>query len=389
MHSRAYLLLQRDMERLQTEPVWGISASPVSDLNVFEWRARLCGPKGTDWEDGIFQLQMRFSSEYNTKPPDVVFMTIPFHPNIDMKTGKPCMDLLDEPSCWSENVQGVQYILLSIQALLAEPVLENAVNIHAAHCFVSSPRMYRQMVLDCVAASRRVAAGLPAHEEEEEERRRAAEQDELKKKEKQAEDSIPRQTTKRVTKVSFDDYHQLWRGLATTQPTVTTTSPLMQLLHKDAAFRNIHLGPSLQSFNDDINDKLQRFQDLKYGRVAVSNKKPHASKTQTNKSQQTQAQNPQTLREQRIQMMRQLYMSGGDDNPQVKSKQREPGMSHSHSQTPKETPISQTGRKSGNSIGIRVPSLPHERLIEDGDLDTEVDDLLTWTDKLTDTALIT
>ena len=34
-----------------------------------------------------------------------------------MKTGKPCMDLLDEPSCWSENVQGVQYILLSIQVV--------------------------------------------------------------------------------------------------------------------------------------------------------------------------------------------------------------------------------------------------------------------------------
>ena len=63
---------------------------------------------------GIFKLLVRFSPEYSEDPPKITFFTIPFHPNIDMVTGRPCIDFLDDISLWrSEYTLG--NILLTIQ----------------------------------------------------------------------------------------------------------------------------------------------------------------------------------------------------------------------------------------------------------------------------------
>ena len=48
--------------------------------------------------------------------------------------------------------------------LLANPVLENAVNSRAAKIFASSPSGFRQTVLDCVLASKRVEGELFRHD---------------------------------------------------------------------------------------------------------------------------------------------------------------------------------------------------------------------------------
>lgn len=47
-----------------------------------------------------------------------------------------------------------------VQMLLSNPVLENAVNASATRIFASSPSGFRQTVLDCVLASKRVEGEL-------------------------------------------------------------------------------------------------------------------------------------------------------------------------------------------------------------------------------------
>ena len=59
----------------------GVSAAPSHDESLFGWSARLEGVRGTVWEGGVFQLTLSFSDEFNTRPPSVHFVTIPFHPN--------------------------------------------------------------------------------------------------------------------------------------------------------------------------------------------------------------------------------------------------------------------------------------------------------------------
>lgn len=49
-----------------------------------------------------------------------------------------------------------KHFLVALQMLLSNPVIEDAVNPNAAQIFASSPTSFRQMVLDCVLASKRV-----------------------------------------------------------------------------------------------------------------------------------------------------------------------------------------------------------------------------------------
>jgi len=41
----------------------------------------ISGLKESLWEKAIFHVTLYFSEHYNEEPPEVVFNTIPFHPN--------------------------------------------------------------------------------------------------------------------------------------------------------------------------------------------------------------------------------------------------------------------------------------------------------------------
>lgn len=93
---------------------------------------------------GLFRLYIKFTEHYNTRPPDVCFHTIPFHPNgkqcgktltfntnvnftviqilmedesilpVDAITGKPALDMLINPDEWKDSYT-LSHILVAIQ----------------------------------------------------------------------------------------------------------------------------------------------------------------------------------------------------------------------------------------------------------------------------------
>ncbi|KAM5147839.1 ubiquitin-conjugating enzyme E2 U isoform 2-T3 [Mantella aurantiaca] len=154
MHSRAYLLLERDYEDLQEAPLYGISVRPATD-SFLTWIAKIGGLKDSLWEGAALQVSLSFTEEFNDVSPTVTFNTIPFHPNVDPKTGKPCVDFLDEPSDWNPRYT-MTFILLAIQTLLSNPVMEDVVNLEAADVLFNRPEVYRDMVLNCVKISRQI-----------------------------------------------------------------------------------------------------------------------------------------------------------------------------------------------------------------------------------------
>ncbi|XP_077306683.1 ubiquitin-conjugating enzyme E2 U isoform X4 [Lithobates pipiens] len=157
MHSRAYLLLERDYEDLQKTPLYGIFVRPAND-NFLTWIAKIRGLKDSIWEGAALQVSLSYTEEYNNFPPTVTFNTIPFHPNVDPRTGKPCVDFLDKPSAWDPRYT-MSYVLLALQTLLSNPVMEDFVNLEAADTLLNRPQEYRQMVLNCVKISRQIDAG--------------------------------------------------------------------------------------------------------------------------------------------------------------------------------------------------------------------------------------
>lgn len=109
--------LKKEYEEILKEPLLTCSASPVTDDDLYEWKAEISGPKDTPYENGIFHLILVFPLEYPFKPPKVSFLTKIYHPNIN-STGGICLDILKD--CWSPALT-INKILLSICSLLADP----------------------------------------------------------------------------------------------------------------------------------------------------------------------------------------------------------------------------------------------------------------------------
>ncbi|KAI8854787.1 ubiquitin-conjugating enzyme/RWD-like protein [Chytridium lagenaria] len=88
----------------------------------------------------LFKVDMVFGEDFDEVPPTVHFLTVPFHPNIDMHSGRPCLDILDDPSAWFSGITIVG-LMLSLQHLLSHPNLENPVNAPAAEIYFKSRRL--------------------------------------------------------------------------------------------------------------------------------------------------------------------------------------------------------------------------------------------------------
>ena len=74
--------LMKELVRIEKSNLEGIRVFP-SKTDTFFWLAMIDGPPETPYEDGHFQISIRFSDEYPIRPPSVQFLDIPFHPNIN------------------------------------------------------------------------------------------------------------------------------------------------------------------------------------------------------------------------------------------------------------------------------------------------------------------
>ncbi|EPQ15032.1 Ubiquitin-conjugating enzyme E2 U [Myotis brandtii] len=144
MSSRSYFLLLKDLRDLEENEYTGITAFPVSE-DKLKWEASIEGLKDTIWHGIYFPLTINFTAEYNLVPPVVKFKRIPFHPNVDQHTGRPCIDFLDDPRKWKTSYT-LSSILLTLQVMLSNPVLENPVNLQAAQTLVENETVYKLIV---------------------------------------------------------------------------------------------------------------------------------------------------------------------------------------------------------------------------------------------------
>ncbi|XP_060089314.1 ubiquitin-conjugating enzyme E2 U [Heteronotia binoei] len=204
IHSRAYLLLEREFQEYKNSRIFGISVTPVED-NFMEWVAEIQGLKDSLWEGAVLQLTMKYTENYNRVPPSISFTTIPFHPNVDPMSGRPCVDFLYDPAKWNTKLT-MSSILLSIQVMLSNPILDNAVNMEAATMLKNNISLYRKRVIQCVTTSQHLEA--------------------VASTEQKPVTSIkfyiaPEESTseqpRNMTSISYEDYYLTWFQIATSR----------------------------------------------------------------------------------------------------------------------------------------------------------------------------
>jgi len=119
--------IQKETERLRNEPVEGFSAVPTTD-NARHFMVDMEGPSDGPFKGGKFKLELFLPEEYPMSPPKVRFLTKIYHPNIDW-VGRICLDILKDK--WSPALQ-IRTVLLSLQALLSAPNLDDPLNTKVA-----------------------------------------------------------------------------------------------------------------------------------------------------------------------------------------------------------------------------------------------------------------
>lgn len=118
-----------------------VSAFPDGD-SLFQWRATVEGPASSPYETLTYRLSIKFTTEYPFRAPTVKFETPCFHPNVDAQ-GNICLDILKEK--WSAALS-VRTVLLSIQALLADPNNESPLNVVAARLWEEDEEEYKRVL---------------------------------------------------------------------------------------------------------------------------------------------------------------------------------------------------------------------------------------------------
>eukprot|EP00744_Colponema_vietnamica_P001243 GILI01002083.1.p1 GENE.GILI01002083.1~~GILI01002083.1.p1 ORF type:complete len:155 (+),score=18.71 GILI01002083.1:54-518(+) len=140
--SSAVLRLMSDLRSIMQDSPEGISASPISDDNLFLWEASIVGPDETPWEGGIYALRITFPDNYPDRPPKIRFTTEMWHPNI-YSDGHICLDIIQDK--WSP-IYTVSSILTSIQSLLTDPNPASPANPEAAQLYNTDKREYNKRV---------------------------------------------------------------------------------------------------------------------------------------------------------------------------------------------------------------------------------------------------
>ena len=134
--------LIKELSKISESESENYGAFPAKD--IYHWRAFIIGPKGTPYEDLRFELGLDFSNSYPFEAPKVIFLSSCYHPNIYLKNGEVCVDILKE--AWSPSLS-IESLLVSLQSLLAQPNLDSPLNGEAVRFFEStSKKQYRKRV---------------------------------------------------------------------------------------------------------------------------------------------------------------------------------------------------------------------------------------------------
>lgn len=133
--------LRNEMREISQNEDSGFSVG-LKDDNWFEWTVSFPGPEDTPYEGGFFLARLKFPHNYPNSPPEMIFETEMWHPNI-YPDGRVCISILHSPGDDVFNplessaerwrpILGVEAILHSVSSMLNDPNLDSPANLDAA-----------------------------------------------------------------------------------------------------------------------------------------------------------------------------------------------------------------------------------------------------------------
>ncbi|EME82351.1 uncharacterized protein MYCFIDRAFT_154883 [Pseudocercospora fijiensis CIRAD86] len=138
--------LQKEIADILKDPQSGIritspqGSSDITDFTHFKGHFR--GPPDTPYEGGKYEIDIRITSEYPFKPPEMRFITRIWHPNVSSQTGAICLDTLS--TAWSP-VLTLKSALISLQSLLSSPEPKDPQDAEVARMLITRPEEFKHV----------------------------------------------------------------------------------------------------------------------------------------------------------------------------------------------------------------------------------------------------
>lgn len=142
--------------RLQKE-IQDISKDQHSGITIFDpqgkpeiadfthFKGVFQGPPDSPYEGGRYEIDIRITSDYPFKPPEMRFITKIWHPNVSSQTGAICLDTLG--AAWSP-VLTLKSALISLQSLLTSPEPKDPQDAEVASMLLTRPEEFAHVARD-------------------------------------------------------------------------------------------------------------------------------------------------------------------------------------------------------------------------------------------------
>lgn len=149
--SAAIVRLTEERKNWRKDSLAGFYARPAvnedNSTDLTRWNCGIPGREKTDWEGGLFKVQLRFPKSYPMEPPICSFTPVIFHPNV-FSDGNICLSIIGND--WTPSIT-VKQILQGIQDLLASPNPKSPANCVANELMVRQPAQYAKKIKDQTA----------------------------------------------------------------------------------------------------------------------------------------------------------------------------------------------------------------------------------------------
>lgn len=123
---------------------------PVSDDNVLEWQAVINGRGiGSGYDSGRWLLAIAIPFVYPLQPPRMRFATPVVHPNVALRGGDICLDLLAD--AWTP-AYSVLECVRAIRLLLSCPETDSPLNVDVAALLRQGDTVAARRLVECWCA---------------------------------------------------------------------------------------------------------------------------------------------------------------------------------------------------------------------------------------------
>ncbi|KAM4054832.1 ubiquitin-conjugating enzyme [Hirsutella rhossiliensis] len=145
------LVRELDIWRKEQEAEQGIERlGPVGEDNLLEWQAVINGHGiGGGYDSGRWLLTITIPPAYPLQPPRMLFATPVVHPNVALRGGDICLDLLKD--AWTP-AYSVLECVRAVRMLLACPETDSPLNVDVAALLRQGDRVGSARLVECWCA---------------------------------------------------------------------------------------------------------------------------------------------------------------------------------------------------------------------------------------------